>query len=251
MDFPYALDVAGNDLWVANVDGNSFQGWTLQGSPVLNITSYGAPTTLVSFPHAIAIGPDGYLYLADSGNGQIAFFTQAGIFEGTFGHGQLPLIYGLAVSSTKVYACSSVDPGAIVEFPITGSDYLKSFGTPVTVTPTGQASLTAAKQMALDGSGNLYVADPGDYRIVKFSPALTFISAVTLVSGTGDAVALDPAGNIFTDANGVQVYSPSGALLTQFAQGLLLDEDGIAVDAADNVYLPDPGSNDVMVFQKN
>ena len=86
--------------------------------------------------------------------------------------------------------------------------------------------------VAVDGSGNVYVADTDNYRIQKFSSDGTFLTTWGS-SGSGDGqfyypygVAVDGSGNVYvadTGNNRIQKFSPDGTFLTHgeaMAQGM-------------------------------
>jgi sugar lactone lactonase YvrE len=113
---------------------------------------------------------------------------------------------------------------------------------------------SAPASVAVDGHGNLYIADSGTNRVLEMSPAGSGFSApVTILTGLSapGGVATDWNGNVFVSdtGNGRIVMLPVsaagfGALVT-VAQGLS-SPMGIALDAADNVFVAQSGSNNVI-----
>ena len=110
--------------------------------------------------------------------------------------------------------------------------------------------------LAVDGSGNVYVADAGNNRVQKWAQDAT--EGVTIASGLNDArgVAVDASGNVYvadTYNNQVQKCVVSGTTWTcsTFAGGidagstadLFLQPNGVAVDASGNVYVADTGNS--------
>src|SRR4029077_18025708 len=93
--------------------------------------------------------------------------------------------------------------------------YLSSFGT----YGTGKGQMNKPGDVAVDAGGNLWVADKGNNRIVKYSPSggelLTF---GTYGSAGGQlnrptALAIDPKGNIWvadSNNNRIQEFAPEG-----------------------------------------
>jgi sugar lactone lactonase YvrE len=140
----------------------------------------------------------------------------------------------------------------------------------VTVTTTGGTSPTSSTDqftylahvsslgnplnIAIDGGGNLYIADSGLSYIVKVPVGCTTISCETLI-GSGllqpAGVAVDGSGDVYViagGANGVVLKIPwnagSGSYDAQMtvASGLALNAGspaGVAVDGAGNVYFTD------------
>jgi DNA-binding beta-propeller fold protein YncE len=107
--------------------------------------------------------------------------------------------------------------------------------------------------VALDALGNLYVADTGNHRIVKLSPAGQTLAEWRLGPASASApggIALDNDGNVYVaDWQAGQVFklAPTGLLLAQWgAPGSELGAfDGpraLALDAEGNVYVADSGN---------
>ena len=129
--------------------------------------------------------------------------------------------------------------------------------------------------LAVDGAGNVYVADNGNSRIRKITPAAsvtTFAgSAPGSADGTGTAaqfngpsgVAVDASGNVFvTDAGNNTIRKITPARVVTTLGGLALSPGtsdgaginarfnsprGIAVDSAGNIYVGDSGNHTIRV----
>ena len=147
--------------------------------------------------------------------------------------------------------------------------------------PATSASLSAVYDVAIDSSGNLYIADTGDNRIRKVSTSGTITTvagggtasanspvgdggpATSAVLGYPAAVAVDAVGNLYiadTENNRVRKVSASGTITTvagpgssngalgdggPATAGTLIDPEGIAVDAAGDLYIADTFHNRV------
>ena len=103
--------------------------------------------------------------------------------------------------------------------------------------------------IAFDPTGNLYVADTGNFRVRKISPA----GVITTIAGNGNAgysgdgglateamlggpsgVAADGAGNVYIADNNVIRKVDNNGIITTFAS---TTANGMAVDAAGNLYV--------------
>lgn len=100
--------------------------------------------------------------------------------------------------------------------------------------------------IALDGAGNVYVADGLNARVQKFNPSGQFIAAWG-TPGTGNgqfsfpiAVAVSPQDQVLvldTENGNVQVFSTDGQYLSQFGSGSLVETGSLAVGPAGDVYV--------------
>lgn len=141
------------------------------------------------------------------------------------------------------------------------------------------AQLSQPEHVAVDAAGNLYIADSGNYRIRKVDAATGIISTVAGTgaqgsSGDGGAatsaklsqpkgVALDAAGNIYiadTANNKIRKVTVSTGVIDTVAgtgspgssgdggaatSAKLKQPEGVAVDAAGNIYIADTSNHTI------
>jgi serine/threonine-protein kinase len=226
-----AVDNAGN-VYVAD-DGNHLIREISPAGLVTTLAGSGLPGSAdgtgnlasFNFPQGIAVDASGNVYVADYGNNTIREINQAG-----------------AVTTIA----GSTSPGSS-----DGSGIKASFNQ-----PTG---------VAVDATGNVFVADYGNNLVRKITPAglVTTIAGGGIAHGPGTAitfngttgVAVDVADNVYVTDYGnnvVQKISPAGAVTTlgsgtgSTTKGnLLVGPYGLAVDAAGNVYIADYGDNTI------
>lgn len=106
--------------------------------------------------------------------------------------------------------------------------------------------------IAVDDSGNIYVADNRNNRVEKFDSSGRYASSFD-IGGIPEGIAVDRSGNInVVDRNNMTIekFSPTGTLLSSFgstgsAAGQLGNAERIAIDSSDNIYV-----TDVNVVQK-
>ncbi len=124
-----------------------------------------------------------------------------------------------------------------------GSNYV---GVSPLITPVS-SGLNAPSGVAVDGAGNVYIADSGDNAIKEWNAQTEVVT--TLVSAglrypTG--VAVDGAGNVYiadSGDNAVKEWNvQTGTVVTLVSAGLT-DPTDVAVDSAGNIYIADAGHN--------
>ncbi len=147
--------------------------------------------------------------------------------------------------------------------------------------PAASASLVDCQGIAIDGAGNLYIADTHDQRIRKISAAeiITTVagSGVNTFSGDGgqavnaalsqpQGIAVDAQGDLYiadTGNNRIRRVIPSGIITTiagtgtagyagdgDFATGAQLNAPSrVALDSSGNIYFSDNGNNVVRRIQ--
>ncbi|MES2107128.1 MAG: NHL repeat-containing protein [Bacteroidota bacterium] len=207
--------------------------YTFAGSDSQGLSDATGKKALFNNPNGIAIDAAGNLYVADQGNNAIRKITAAGVVTTLAGNGSAGAANGKGTAA--------------------------SFNNPIALT--------------IDIAGNLYVADFNNNLIRKITPDGT----VSTFAGTGaigfddgaanvatfngpDGIVIDHAGNLFVSDNhnvirkilqdgtvstfaGKVINTPPG-----FANGTGADANfyfplGLAVDAADNIYVADNQNN--------
>jgi sugar lactone lactonase YvrE len=235
-------------------------------------------------PTAVAADSEGNLYVADTGNDTIRKVTPAEVvttLAGLAGHSGSADGKGSAARFNQPSGVA-VDDAGNVYVADTGNYTIREItpqgavstlaGTPGvngTVDGTGAgAQFGSPTGVAVDSSGNVYVADLRNDTIRKIAPGglVTTFAGATGQSGSANGsggtarftdpngVAVDSAGNVYVADTGNQLIrkiSPSGAVSTLAGGGASFASDGtgsaanftapdsVAVDNADNVYVAD------------
>jgi hypothetical protein len=102
--------------------------------------------------------------------------------------------------------------------------------------------------VAVDGAGNVYIADSGNNVIKEWSVTSQTVSTLyfsTTLHNT-HGVAVDGAGNVYiadTLNNAIKEWSVSTHAVSTFASSGLNNPQGVAVDGAGNVYIADTLNN--------
>jgi PKD repeat protein len=119
--------------------------------------------------------------------------------------------------------------------------------------------LFAPEGVAVDGSGDVFIADDGNKRVVVDKPNGSGGYTQSVVSADLSytwAVAVDGSGDVFTTDNGndrVVVDKPngSGGYTQSVVDTGLHDPIGVAVDRSGNVFIADNGDNEVLIDKPN
>ena len=260
----------------------------------------GGPATQapLRWPGGIAVDGDGNIYIAESGSGRIrkvdaasgVINTIAGTGEWDYGgdsgpatHAKLNNPRGVAIDGDgNVYIADGgnnrirkVDAvtGIISTIAGTGEESYGGDGGPAT-----QAQLHHPLDVAVDGQGNVYIADLWNHRIRKVEAATGTISTIAGTEHQDDGgdggpatqahlngphgVALDAAGNVYIGDyynNRIRKVDAATGTITTFAglgwppgysgdggpatQAQLGEASGVAVDGSGNVYIADTGNH--------
>jgi len=250
-----AVDAGGN-VYIASVGDHTIRKMTPAGSVTAFVglantpgsaDGTGSAARFLS-PSDVAIDAAGNLYVADSGNRTVRKITPAGVVttlagspglsgsnDGTGSAARFNTPFGIALdSSANVYVSDSgfnnnirkITPAGVV--------------TTLAGNPTGPGSndgtgtgarFSSPRELAVDGAGNVFVADFNNHTIRKITPAgiVTTLAGLAGTAGEIDGVgnaarfqnptglAIDPAGNLYVgDASGrtVRTVTPGGAVTT-------------------------------------
>jgi len=228
-----AIDKAGN-LYVADAGNNLIREITPAGvvtklAGADTTGSVNAADTSSSFfdPLGVAVDANGNVYVADAGNNLIRLISNGNVstFAGIINTGTSTNLSpfnnpsGVAVDAAgNVFVANYLD-NTIMEINPAGtvSTYAGTGQPGAANGPANQATFYYPNSLAVDGAGNVYVADGVNNLIRKITPN----GIVSTLAGSGAAGAVDSVG-VNASFNG-----PAG----------------LAVDATGNVYVADSNNN--------
>jgi sugar lactone lactonase YvrE len=241
-------------------------------------------------PTGVAVGPGGILYVADSQNQTIREVAPGGVVTtlagsagtpgGADGTGPFATFHtpsGVAVDGNgNVYVADSAN--CLIRKVTPGGSVTTLAGT-VNVQGSKDgtglaATFDAPSGVALDASGNLYVADTGNDTIRKVTPQAVVTTFAGLagtpgnVNGPGTAarfyqpygVTVDAGGNVYVADTGnseVRMITPAGVVTTVAGNGVSGYTDGtgtgaqfraprgVAVDSAGNLFVADTANCEI------
>ncbi len=165
-----------------------------------------------------------------------------------------PTVPGLRIGAVNLYDNTTPTPvlQATVYLNGTGVGPQLVFNTPLTANSLGSGSgFNNPYGAAVDGSGNLYVADAGNNLVTERPAGCASLSCVTTLGGgfsrpTG--VAVDGSGNVYVadQGNSAVKEMPSGCASSSCVTTLgggFSRPTGVAVDGSGNVYVADQSNN--------
>ena len=212
---------------------------TWAGSASTGSADGGGGSARFYWPSGAAVDSSGTNYVADTGNGTIRKVTAGGVVStlagaaGSFGTndgaGSSARFYGpQAIAADSSYNLYVADTANHTIRKITSSGVVSTLaGSPGTNGLTdgtgGNARFNAPHGVAVDSSGNVYVADTGNHTIRKVTSAGVVTTLAGLAGYYGDLDGSSPGYGTNYYTNTARFYGPSG----------------VAVDTAGNVYVAD------------
>jgi sugar lactone lactonase YvrE len=253
-----AADAHGN-FYVADTGNNR----VCEVAPSGTVTVLGATMTnppVFSGPEGVAVDQQGDVFVADTGNARVCEFTANGGFQTLGAAGTFSSPTSVAVDTQgNIFVA---DPGNDEIFELDSSgDVTFSAGTQGVAgnedSSDGNALFNAPHGVAVDGQGNVYVADTGNGTVRK----ITFASSggVTISTlrddilgnaftySSPEGVAVDASGNVFVsdgndDINEISSQGRTGVTGGGFSPGF---QDGSGDPNGVNLYPSDPNDHGV------
>jgi hypothetical protein len=201
---------------LTRIAGNLQPGYSGDGGPAIDAQLYTDDlvneTAAFGIPSGLAMDSKGNLYISDGGNARVRRISSDGTITTVAGNG------------THGY---SGDGG-----------------------PATAAQISTPRGMAIDGAGNLYIADSAAVRMVSAAGTIG-----TAVPFGGGGVAVDGGGNLYVvDYSRVRKVSPSGAVTTVAGGTGIIGDSGdggpatsaafigptaVGLDVSGNLYIGD------------
>ena len=287
----YRVDSAGS---LTTVAGTGAQGFSGDGGPAISAQ--------IAFPAGIAFDRQGALYIADSQNhlirkvagGLISSIARAatptGMTVDAFGTlyvadpGAGQLLTFPASGPAVAFAITALDltfgPGgylyasqgaAVIRVSFAGPSMIVAGGGSLASGDQGPATgalLQHPSGVAVDASGNLYIADRDNHRIRRVAPGgiITTVAGTGVAGNTGDggaavqaeldgpvSVTPDAGGNLFiVDAGNhrVRKITPGGVIEAVPVPGLISPGYALA-DSTGNLYVSDAGLAAIVKWSAN
>jgi len=277
-----ALDASGN-IYVAGAGNHLILKVTpagvtsvFAGSGLAGSANGTGTAASFNYPTGIAADALGNVYVVDQGNNAIYKITPAGVVTTFAGSGAAGAADGVGITASfktpegvatdasgNVYVA---DAGNNLIRKITPAGVVSTFAGNGSVGTNNGAATTASfsfpKGIAIDASGNFYIADSGNNLIRK----ITSTGVVSTIAGTGlqgstdqiqyanqsgtavnfdfpNCVVTDSFGNLYVgDRDVVRKITPAGVISTIAGSPDFYAAAGIAIDASGYLYVSDQDS---------
>lgn len=239
------------------------------GQPSFTTNTAGTSNTTLNQPRAVAFDPSGNLWVADTGNQRIVRFAAATLNStpppaADTVIGQKDFVSSGANGSGTVSA-SGFDTPAGLAFDAVGNLYVSDFrnarvlkfpaplgpstGSAVASSVWGQSNFAAHGALpqgsastiagpvglSVDGNGHLYVAVPGENRVLIFPANATVGGVATNVIGQPDFTTTTANTGVFPLTSASTLFAPTD----------------VKVDSGGNLFIADTGNNRVVEFPAN
>ena len=280
--FNYRVRKVSTSGVITTVAGNGNYGYSGDGGAATNAT--------LNFPWGVAVDAWGNLFIADHQNNRIREVSTNGIITTVVGGGQY---YGGPATNVSLSGPQglAIDASGNCFFAEEGNSLIGKLSTNGFVTlvtgdgiggfsgdggPATYATVYLPNDVALDTSGDLFIADTENGRIreVSTNGIITTVAGNGIWAFSGDggsatnaslylpsSVALDASGNLFiadTDNNRIRMVNTNGIITTMAGTGyqpggffgdggpatnaLLYVPNGVAVDTSGNLFISDGGN---------
>ena len=292
-----AVDAAGN-VYIAN----TFDGSIFRASPAGILTAIagigsspgtpgdGGPAlhAFLSLPVGMTFDSSGNLYVAEAGGHRVRKIDATGTITtvaGTGAQGSAWTFEGGRATAAELIWPEDVavdaagnmyiaDPPAAAIRKVTPDGIITTVAGNNTAGFSGDGGLAIHAQLgepsgvAVDRSGNLYVADTFNFRIRKITPdgTIATVAGSGYAGYLGDGIAatngglqypvgirVDAAGNLYLgDETSVRLISPDGIIHTLFgpaASGAFFQAWGVAFNGTGDIYAAGQGSSSVHLLQ--
>jgi sugar lactone lactonase YvrE len=295
----YIADRQNHRIRKVNTDGIIT---TVAGIGVAGYSGDGGPATNASLnlPYAVAFDANGNLFIADSYNNRIRKMDTNGVITTVVGNGT-GAFFGDGGTATNASLSNPCDVRVdtfgnllIVDNANARIRKLGANGIITTVAGNGtnafygdgssatNASLNYPLGVAVDASGNLYIADAGNQRIRKVGTngIIVTLAGIGTYGFSGDGgpatnanlwtpvgMALDASGNLYIGDNGssrIRAVGTNGIITTVvgggtngFGDGLaatnasLFSPNGVLVDPSGNLFIADTGDQRIRKVDSN
>ncbi|HZQ45354.1 MAG TPA: Ig-like domain repeat protein [Acidobacteriaceae bacterium] len=205
-----------------------------------------------SSPMSVAIDAAGDTFYADAGKNAVLEFNPGSSTPVSIGTG-LSKPAGVAVNGTGDVLIADTGNNRVVEVPVVNGALSNSAQIALPATLNGEA-LQGPAGLALDGAGDLFIADTGNNRVVAvpYNGSWNFSAATAAASSLNAPLAVTPdlSGNLYVaDSGAGQIYKILYPLTQPTLQLVAVGfgkPSGLAVDASGSLFVADSAGGELV-----
>lgn len=264
----YVLEQRGHRLLKLNPNGTRL--WTI-GEPGISLRDN---THFGHLRGSAAFDASGRVYVSDTNRHRVQIYSAAGAYFNTIGTPNQADCDNAHFNSPNGVAISPLNGDIFVvdrenhrvQVFTSGRIYKGTLGDPNCSPGSDNSHLDWPHGVAVDQSGNIYVADRGNHRVQKFNSSLVHVKTFGQTGVFNNnygvvaepiGVAVDAAGRVFVLENWnrrVQVFDADGAFLTSIGQSWgggtaqMRSPQSIALDSAGCLYVAERENHRVQKF---
>jgi tripartite motif-containing protein 71 len=264
-----ATDPTGR-LLVSDTVDNRIEAFAPGGAFAGQWTEAGGPALAFAQPAGIGVDPRGSVFVADPGNQRVVRLWGEGTFldelggPGDVGGAGMSGAGSVAVSASRLqtYVADTNHNRILVYGPERTLEGRWGAQEGNGASGSAAGAFNHPDAVAAAPSGDVYVADTNNNRVVELSPT-DIVQRIWGSRGSGDGrfqspdgIAVDGAGRVYVldgENNRVQVFSPDGHFLGKwgvrgFGPGEFSQPGAISLGCEGNVYVADTNNNRVEIF---
>lgn len=223
-------------------------------TPIAYSTAFGTAQLSSSIPDGVATDSSGDVFVANHDDDVIDEYSSSGSFVQSFGtegyyDGDIEQPTGLAISGDDLYILNynEIDVYDIATTPPSLVRYFGSYG-------AGNGEFyPGAEGIAVDSSGDVWIADILNNRIEEFSPTGAYMSQIDGQPANG--IAFDSSGDLVVAdsvSHSIDVMTTTGSIVQSISNGTgdgaFNYPWGVALDSSGNIYLTDADGCDVLEY---
>lgn len=247
LNIPYQIAAdAGGNVWIANSPGSPNNGLVelgTNGQPAAGSPFLSGSSSPLSGPRTVAPDTLGNVWIANHGSSanDLVSFPGSGSTFNTYiaASGCLPETVAIDGINNAYFACGGTGFTNLFEFANTGSVTSPVYSSAAT---QFQAVGSSPQALAVDTSGNVWVANHGSNSVSEFPSGFTPSTAPITYSlaSSPNGIAVDHAGNLWTATGSTLselVKSGSSYTVSNFSGGGLNSPSALAIDGSGNIWV--------------